>query len=332
MWVTNIASCEDALHRGLRGARLNYDVALLVELHLALNQLCVRVVTNSEEEARNLDIVLLAVALAKACACHTIHIAQNLHGVVLEQNLDVRSVENSLLHSLRCTKEWLAHNEIYLTAERCKVCSLLASGVATTYNCHILLAVEEAVASGTSAHTHTPKLHLRLQTEVLCRSTCADDNRLSLNLFLAIDCEHERSLRGVDIGNNTRANICAQTQSLRTQIVHHLCATNALRITWEVLDFCCCSQLSARLNSLIQYRVQSCTSSVNCSSKSRRTATNDKYFNSLHNAFIFCLLSLYFLFCKSFRLTLFPPHFGSQIPHIGLLCCGFGSSLGEKIA
>ena len=253
-------------------------------------------VSDSEEEARNLDVVLLTVALAESCARNTIFIAQNLYGVMLEENFDVRSVENTLLHSLRCAKEWLANDKIYLTAERCKVGSLLASGVATTHNCYILLAVEEAVASSTSTYAHTAELLLRLQTEILCRCSGADDNCLGLNLLLAINSNNKWACSSVDIGDNTGANIGAKAQSLSTQIVHHLGTLNTLRIAREVLDLCGCCELTARLDSLVQNRVEGCARSVDSSGKTGRSATNDKYFSSLHIRNIFVVSLLYFDF------------------------------------
>ena len=60
VWVLDVASSEDTLYRGLRCAWHNLDVALLVEFELTLEYLYVRVVTDSEEEAHNVEDTLLA--------------------------------------------------------------------------------------------------------------------------------------------------------------------------------------------------------------------------------------------------------------------------------
>ena len=238
--------------------------------------------SDSEEEARNGDVVLLAINLAQTRSRNAIFVAQDLHSVMLKQDLDVRGVEDALLHRLRCTKERLAHDKIDLTTERCEVGSLLAGSIATAHNRYVLLAIEEAVAGCASTHAQTSKLLLRRQSEVLCRSTCADDNRLCLNLLLAIYGEVEWACRGVNLGYDACADICAKTLCLRTHIVHHLSALHAVRVAGEVLNLGCCGKLSSRLNALVQNRIQRRAGSIDGSGKSSRSATDNQNFYSLH--------------------------------------------------
>ena len=60
MGILHIASSEYTLDVGLRSARDSLDISLLIQLQLTLEELGVGMVTNSKEEAHNIDRSLLA--------------------------------------------------------------------------------------------------------------------------------------------------------------------------------------------------------------------------------------------------------------------------------
>ena len=70
-------------------------------------------------------------------------------GVVLEEDLDVLALHDTLLHHLGGTEEGLAHDEIDLLGKSAEVEGILAGGVAAAHDGHGLLAIEEPVAGGT---------------------------------------------------------------------------------------------------------------------------------------------------------------------------------------
>ena len=185
---------------------------------------------------------------------YAILVAQHLYGVVLKHNLDVWCVEYSLLHSLRCTQERLSYDQVNLLADRGQIGSLLASGVTTTHYGYILLAVEETVASSAGTHAHTSKFSLRLQSEILRRCTCGNDEGLCLNLLLAVDGHNEWTHVEVDVCHDAEAYISTKTLCLLLQICHHRCACDTLWVAWEVLNLGCGCELSAWLNTLVEYR------------------------------------------------------------------------------
>ena len=128
--VLHVARGEDALDRGLRGARLGADVAFGIELELSGEELRVGMVTDGEEEARDVDRALLSVVPAQQGARYAGVVAQHLGGVVLEEHLDVLRAEDSLLHGLRGAQVGLADDHVDLAAQRGEVGGLLAGRVA----------------------------------------------------------------------------------------------------------------------------------------------------------------------------------------------------------
>ena len=82
--VADVARGEDAFDVGYRRARFDLDVAFGVELQLVAEQLRVGMVPDGQEEARDVDLHLLAVVAAKQCARHARLVAQYLGGVVVE--------------------------------------------------------------------------------------------------------------------------------------------------------------------------------------------------------------------------------------------------------
>ena len=96
----------------------------------------------------NLLLVCLAATLHEMCAFYTVLTVES-DSVVLKEHLDVLSVHHSLLHHLRGSEEWLAHDEIYLLCQTGEIEGILTGCVATAHNGNSLLAIEESVACGT---------------------------------------------------------------------------------------------------------------------------------------------------------------------------------------
>ena len=231
-------------------------------------------------------------------------IAQNLGGVVLEQNLDVGGVLHALLHSLRRTQIGLANDQIDLTAQTCQVGCLLARGVAATDNSHVLLAVEEAVAGSARADAHTLEALLRGQTEILRGCTCADDNALSLNLLVAVDGDHEGACAQLRLGHRAETDIGTETLGLSAHTAHQLVAVDTLGVRGEVLDFGGCGELTAGGDTLVEYGVKTCTCGIDCSGVARRTTTDNKAFNLFHSCIFFrYLCSIAYHLCRPRRAT-----------------------------
>ena len=102
-WVGTVASNEYARNLGL-GRTVNLlQVAHLVSIEPFLEDICVGLVTNSQEETVDGDIYHLLVSLT--LALHQVRtfyaiLTKQSYGVVLKQYLDVLALHKTLLHHL----------------------------------------------------------------------------------------------------------------------------------------------------------------------------------------------------------------------------------------
>ena len=102
--------------------------------------------SDSKEKSVDGYIKNLAILTYKSCTCNTVLISKHLLSVAVPEDLDVLCIPYTLLHSLRSPENIPANDHVYLLAETCKICSLLAGCITATYNCNSLLPVEETVA------------------------------------------------------------------------------------------------------------------------------------------------------------------------------------------
>ena len=195
--VGHIASGIYTGHVGGGRGTLSEDVARLVSVEVLAEDFRVGIVADGEEESVDGDVVVLLVGFA--LALHHVGslnavVAEEAGDVVLEENLNLGVLHDAVLHDLAGAEVVLAHDEVYLAGKTCEVAGLLTSGVATAHYGYHLLAVEEAVASGTGTDTHTGIFLLVLESEVLGRCTCGDDDGLGLNLGTVINSDVEGAL------------------------------------------------------------------------------------------------------------------------------------------
>lgn len=168
--------------------------------------------------------------------------------LVLKRTWIFSLVSTRSLHDLGSAEMGLAHDEIYLGCEIAEVEGLLTSGVATAYDCNLALAVEEAVASGTSRDAESVVFLFILKAEVFGRCAGGDDDGVGHDLESGVGLCQERASAEVNLGHDTRTDICAETESLIAEILHELGTLNALGITGEVFDLSGLGELSAGLD------------------------------------------------------------------------------------
>ena len=66
-----------------------------------------------------------------------------------------------------------------------EICRVFASGVAASDHCHVLAAVEVAVACGACRHAASFEL-FSLKAEITCRSSCCHDDDVSQKLVAEV--------------------------------------------------------------------------------------------------------------------------------------------------
>ena len=95
---------------------------------------------------------------------------------MLKEHLDLRVIENTLLHDLRSTQERFAHDHIYFLAESGKVVGFFARRVSSAHHSNCLLTIEEPITGSACTHTATFVGTFGLDTKVFGGSTGGDDD------------------------------------------------------------------------------------------------------------------------------------------------------------
>ena len=168
-------------------------------------------------------------------------------GVVLEEYLDVLGSHHSLLHYLGSAEEWLADNEVNLTAQLRQIECILARCVAASHNGCNLLAVEETVACGACGHSLSVVFLLVGKSEILCRCSCGYDYGVGLNLVTLVESDYCRTGAEIHVGDDARNDLRSETFCLLLHLHHHLVSIHSVGITGEILNDCCLCQLSTHL-------------------------------------------------------------------------------------
>ena len=277
--VADVARGEDAFDVGYRRARFDLDVAFGVELQLVAEQLRVGMVSDGQEEARDVDLHLLAVVAAQQCARHARLVAQYLGGVVVEYHLDVGGAEHALLHRLRGAQVGFAHDHVDLAADRGEVGGLLAGGVAAADHGHVLFTVEEAVAGGAGTHAHAAEFRLRGEPQVSGRGARGNDQAFGPDLLLAVDHHVERPRREVYAGGCARADLGAEALGLTPHVGHHLLAADPVGVAREILHVGRRRELPARFDALVEHGLEVCTRRIDGGRVSCGAAADNQAFD-----------------------------------------------------
>ena len=114
--------------------------------------------TDSQEETVNCYIHLFFVQFAhpfyQMCTFDTAF-TEKTDRVMLEQDRDIRSVQDTFLHDFGCTQIRFADNQIHLFCQAGQIKCFFTSRITTAYNSHHFLTIEKTVASRTSRNTHS---------------------------------------------------------------------------------------------------------------------------------------------------------------------------------
>ena len=119
-WVTNITGSKDTLYVCTRCSCDVLDIPHFIKVNLSLEDISIRLMTDSKEESVNSNIILLFISLTLAIyKMHTFYAILSIkpNGIMLKENLDILCILDTLLHNLRCTEIVLADNKIYLLAK-----------------------------------------------------------------------------------------------------------------------------------------------------------------------------------------------------------------------
>ena len=244
--VDQVAAGEDAREVGAGRGLLDEDVAVLVEVDLAGQQLGAGVVTDRDEEAGRVELALLAgLGVDQGQAGELVVAVDRLHGGVPGE-LDLRVGEGALLHDLRRTQLAATVDHRDLGGEAGQEGGLLDGGVAATDHGDVLLAEEEAVAGGAPAHPVAGEPVLVGDAELAVARAHRQDHGAG-PVLVAGAVHDELDVAGeVDRGDVVGDQLGAEALGLGAHVVHELGTHDPVAEAGEVLDLGGVHQRAAR--------------------------------------------------------------------------------------
>src|SRR5205809_4310600 len=250
--VLHVAAGEDAGEARLRRARPGHDVAALVHLELACEELRVGLVADGDEEALGLE----RAALVGACVLDhhagdpaVLRLAQDLAHHHVPPELDLRVPPGAVLHDLGGAQLVAAVEHAHARGVLGQEVRLLHGRVAAAHHHHVLLLEEEAVAGGAGRDAVPHERLLGGEAEELGRGAGGDDERLGA-LLPAVHGEPEGARREVGGGHVAVEVARPEARRLLLEDLHHLGAEDAVGETGIVLDVGRNGELAARLRAL----------------------------------------------------------------------------------
>ena len=147
--------------------------------------------------------------------------------------------------------------------------------IAAADDCHFTVTVEKTVTSSASRYPPSDIGLLRWQSQILCRRTRGDDERIA-GIFPHIADQPDRL--GIQFGrmNLVEFDPCFETFGMFKETLHQIRSRYALSVPWPVFDFRSRHQLSALLQSCNQKRFEIGSCRINrCGITGRAGSQND---------------------------------------------------------
>src|SRR5436305_895837 len=276
--VDDVADGEDALEVGAGGAGLGDDVAVLVGLDLALDDLRFRHVADRDEGVVGLDLLLLAgVDVAEADLLEFAALTgEELERLQRVAELDVVLFLRSLEHDLRGPELVAPGDDVQLAGELGDEDRVLHRRVAAADHDHLLVFEESPVADAASGDAAAAELHLAGDAEPFRLRPHRQDHGLGPVLLVA-----EEDLLDAAVGELDPVDVVAdeagpEALGLGAELGHHLRTHDPVRIARVVLDLGRVLQLPAPLETLENQRLEVCPRGVErCGVAGGPTADDD---------------------------------------------------------
>jgi hypothetical protein len=249
--VLHVASGEHAVHAGAGGAVEGADVAVVIQLELALEQGAVGLVPDGHEEAGHAELGFLARDGVTQVDAPYLGVALNAadHGIPAEVDLGV--FEGALLHDLGGPQLVAPVDDRDLGGEAGQKEGLFEGGIAATGHGDVVLAEEEAVAGGAGGHSVAEEALLVGAPQHEGAGAGGDDERVGQDTGLVrlgvADPELEWPRGQVDPADLGRAQLGLEAQRLGPHHPHELGAHDPVDEAGEVLHVGRQHQLAAGL-------------------------------------------------------------------------------------
>ncbi len=245
--VLDVAAGEDAGDTG-QNVVLGLDVAVIVEVDLAVEHFGVGLVADAEEEAGDGKDGLFAgldVADVEAGDGFLFDAADFLNDCVGEE-LDLGIGDGALEHDLAGAEALAAMEDVDLGGEAGEEERFFHGGVAAADDCDLVAGEEEAVAGGAAGDAVADERLLTGQAEPAGAGSGSDDERPGADFALG-GLEVERMRIEVDGDEVRHAELGAEASGLLLHVLNEFGALHAVWPAGEVLDQSGDGELSAGL-------------------------------------------------------------------------------------
>ncbi len=233
--VDHVARTEDTGEVGPGGGRVDAEVALVVELQLALEELRARVVAHGDEQPGDGQLAELAGDGVAQRQPVELGVAVDLGDLAVPGEADLRVGEGTVLHGLAGTQAVAAVHDRDRLGEARQEGGLLHRGVATADHDDVLVAEEEAVTGGAPGDAAPGELVLAGQAQLAVLRSGGDDDGLG-PVDLALGVGDGLDVAGeVDRDHVVRDQLGAEALRLAAHVVHELGAHDAFLEPGEVL-------------------------------------------------------------------------------------------------
>src|SRR5579859_6594892 len=242
--VVDIAGDEDALDR--RASLADHpQVAALIGLELADEEVGVRLVADGDEQAPDLEARGFARGGIAELERADRRVTLDLEHLSVPAHLDLRVAQRAVLHDPAAAELIATHEHRDLAREPGEEERLLERGVSTADHRDLAIAEEEPVTGGASAHPTTAKVLLGREAQPERRGAGGDDHRVAGVLVVA-DPDPERSRREVDPAGVLVDDRRPESRGLVPEELHELGTLDPARETGVVLDIAGDHQLAER--------------------------------------------------------------------------------------
>lgn len=281
--VLNITAGENTRKAGVAGTGLGEDVAVLVEVNLALDEGSGRVVADGVEEAIGANDLLVArdgvLDSQMGQQAHGLVFTQGLEGNSVETDGDLGVSEETVGHGLASTQLMTANQHGNAAAILGQEHGLLGGRVATSDHVERLVTEDRhgAVANSAGADSVLPVFVLTGQVETAGVGAGGDDDGVGgtggsiVGAVVVFRPHLEGALRKVQLRNGLRDDLGAEAGGLLAHALHQLGSVDAVREAREVLNVRGGGQLAAgggavRQHALVENGTQFRPREINCSS------------------------------------------------------------------
>src|SRR3990172_7789946 len=224
--VHHVAAGEDTFDRGARSP-IDLDVALLVHVELAAEQIASRLVSDGDEERPEGDHRFLTGDAVLDPDPLDVLVPKDFDDLAIPHEADLLVLEGAVLHDLRCPELAPSMNHGHPAPEAGEEERLLHRRVAAADDPDLFSSVESAVAGRAGRDPAILELLLRFEPKPFRRRTGGDDDRVrDVGLLRGLD--PKRPPVDLDLGRIGVHDLGAEPLRLLAKKVHHLGTGHAL--------------------------------------------------------------------------------------------------------